>query len=371
MIGSAPTFSASEFVAVFNQSVEMIYPSVRVVGELANFRVSRGRWVYFDLKDDFASVKFFGSVQQLPGPLEEGLILEVDGRPRLHPNFGFSVNIDVVKVSGEGSIRKAQDLLARKLTSEGLFDEARKRSLPFAPERIGVISSKESAALADFRKIIDARWGNIEVQLVDVQVQGVDSPKQIVEAAQFFNELAEPPEVLILIRGGGSADDLAAYSTEPVVRAVAASRIPTLVAIGHETDVSLAELAADRRASTPSNAAELLVPDRAHEKAVLDNQAKGMRLAVHQIFKSEEANLVVTKERLTELLQNSFASSERYLSRQIDLLRLLDPKAPLKRGYALVYKDGKLVRSTKSVRKGDELQLALQDGMIETEVKKI
>ncbi len=370
MIGSAPTFSASEFVAVFNQSVEMIYPSVRIVGELANFRVSRGRWVYFDLKDDFASVKFFGAVQQLPGPLEEGLILEVDGRPRLHPNFGFSVNIDEVRVSGEGSIRKAQDLLARKLTSEGLFDEARKRSLPFAPKRIGVISSKESAALADFRKIIDARWGNIEVQLADVQVQGADSPKQIVEAVQLFNQLAEPPEVLILIRGGGSADDLAAYSTEPVVRAVAASRIPTLVAIGHETDLSLAELAADKRASTPSNAAELLVPDRSHEKAVLATQAKSLNAAVQQIFKSEEVNLQVTKEHLVELVQGSFTSSERYLERQAELLRLLDPKAPLKRGYALVYKEGKLVRSTKSAQKGDELQVTLQDGMIEVKVDK-
>lgn len=369
MIGSTPTLSASEFVAVFNQSVEMIYPSVRIVGELANFRVSRGRWVYFDLKDDFASVKFFGAVQQLPGPLEEGLILEVEGRPRLHPNFGFSVNIDEVKVSGEGSIRKAQDLLARKLTSEGLFDEARKRSLSFAPKRVGVISSKESAALADFRKIIDARWGNIEVQLVDVQVQGADSPKQIVEAVQLFNQLADPPEILVLIRGGGSADDLATYSTEPVVRAVAASRIPTLVAIGHETDVSLAELAADRRASTPSNAAELLVPDQKHEAAILTTQSKKLQTILQKIFKDEEAVLAAAKDQLDVLAKNSFVTFERYLERQTELLRLLDPKAPLKRGYALVWDNEKHhLRSAGQVKKGG-VSIEFHDGMIKAKVE--
>ncbi len=346
-----------------------MYPSVRIVGELANFRVSRGRWVYFDLKDDFASVKFFGAVQQLPGPLEEGLVLEVTGRPRLHPNFGFSVNIDEVKVSGEGSIKKAQNLLAQKLQAEGLFDEARKRVLPFAPSHIGVISSKESAALADFRKIIDARWGNVRVELADVQVQGADSPKQIVEAMQLLNELAEPPEVLVVIRGGGSTDDLAAYSTESVVRAIAASRIPTLVAIGHETDVSLAELAADKRASTPSNAAELLVPDGAHEKAVLHSQAKNLRTTIEQLFKHENTELALRNERLQELVKNSFASSGQYANRQKELLRLLDPKAPLKRGYALVYKkDDSLVRSRESVQNNDELRLVVQDGMIKAKV---
>ena len=121
----------------------------------------------------------------------------------------------------------------------------------------------QSAAYADFTKVLAARWGGLSIEVIDVQVQGEPAPRQITAAVDYFNSQAEPPEVLILIRGGGSAEDLAAFSTEQVTRAVAASRVPTLVAIGHEVDVSLAELAADMRASTPSNAAELLVPDRA------------------------------------------------------------------------------------------------------------
>lgn len=372
MIGSEPTFSASEFVAVFNQSIEMMYPTVTVVGELANFKISRNRWVYFDLKDEAASVRFFGTVLHLPGPLEDGLVLEVRGRPRLHPTFGFSINVDEIRVSGEGSIKKAQNLLAQKLLAEGLFDQARKRQLPYPPENIGIISSKESAALADFRKIIDQRWGRLGVQLLDTQVQGVDSPKQIVEAIQTFNQLSDPPEVLVLIRGGGSADDLAAYSTEPVVRAVAASRIPTLVAIGHETDESLAELAADQRASTPSNAAELLVPDAKTEGAFIKAQAQKLSYLGVQIQKFAYQELQADKDRLTELLHDVFADARRQLSSKQEILRLLDPKAPLSRGYALVRdSSGKSIRSYKQVKVGGQLNIELGDGIIDSEVRKV
>lgn len=364
MIGSMPTLSASEFVAVFNQSIEMIYPEVKIVGELANFRVSRGVWTYFDLKDEYASVKFFGTKSQLPGPLEEGLVLEVSGRPRLHPKYGFSVNVDEIKVSGEGSIKKAQDLLAQKLVKEGLFDESRKRLLPYAPERIGVVSSKDSAGLADFRKIIDARWGRVALEIIDVAVQGQDSPKQVAEAIQAFNQMANPPEVLVIIRGGGSADDLSAYSTEQVVRAVAGSRIPTLVAIGHETDVSLAELTADKRASTPSNAGELLVPDRSHEIAVLKAKSKELKGLILQKIQSEQNLLNASSERLGLLIENALAGAESWLAKQNEIVRLLDPKAPLEKGYALVWsKDKKHIRSSK-IEGEKHLQVEFSDGMI-------
>src|SRR4051812_26943568 len=121
------SFSVSDFVAVFNQTVEYAYPSVTIVGELANFRISKNRWVYFDLKDAYASVRFFGTVFQLPGPLEDGMLLQVRGVPRLHQLYGFSITVHFIQPSGEGAIKKAADLLQTKLAAEGLFDADRKR----------------------------------------------------------------------------------------------------------------------------------------------------------------------------------------------------------------------------------------------------
>ena len=168
LIGSDPSFTPAEFVAVFNQSLEMMYPTVVIIGELGNYRVSKGMWVYFDLKDEDASVKFFGTSRQLPGPMEDGMQLEVVGSPYLHPRFGFSVQIMCVRPVGEGTIRKAQDLLATKLQAEGLFDEARKRFLPYPPERIALITSREAAAYSDFVKVIGKRWPRLGVDLFNV-----------------------------------------------------------------------------------------------------------------------------------------------------------------------------------------------------------
>ena len=164
--------TVSDFVAVFNQTIEFAYPNVVLRGELANLRVSKNRWVYFDLKDDLASVKCFGTVYQLPGPLEDGMLLEVRAVPRLHPQFGFSLTVQNITPVGEGSIKRAATLLQAKLAKEGLFDENRKRRLPYPPARVGLITSVGSAAYADFIKILDARWGGIELLMADVQVQG-------------------------------------------------------------------------------------------------------------------------------------------------------------------------------------------------------
>ena len=199
--------SVSEFVAVLNQTLEYAYPNVVVTGELANFRVSKNRWVYFDLKDDEASVKFFGTVYQLPGPLENGMMLAVSGMPRLHPLYGFSVTVVSIKPVGEGSIKKAAELLQAKLTKEGLFDPERKRPLPYPPTHIGLITSAESAAYRDFIKVLGARWGGIHISLIDVQAQGEAAPAQLVAAIEQFNQIAEPPEVLVITRGGGSAEE--------------------------------------------------------------------------------------------------------------------------------------------------------------------
>lgn len=349
----------SDFVVLVNQAFEVAFPEVLVVGELANFKVSKNRWVYFDLKDDESSVRCFGTVYALPGPLESGMLVEVRGAPRLHQQFGFSFNMQSIRPVGEGSLRKAAELLQAKLTAEGLFDEDRKRLLPYPPQRIGLITSAESAAYTDFIKVLQARWGGMEIELADVHVQGERSPLQLVLTLEWFNGQADPPDVLVMIRGGGSADDLAAFSAEQVVRAVAASRVPTLVAIGHEVDVSLAELAADQRASTPSNAAELLVPDRREALARLRDRQQQLtdniqvrldeeRLALRDSLQDQADRLVwLIEDRRTGLLN---------IRR---LVEALNPGLALARGFAIVRKDGLAVRG--GLRPGDIVEITMSE----------
>jgi exodeoxyribonuclease VII large subunit len=355
----------SDFVALLNQTMEFAYPGVLIIGELANLRISKNRWVYFDLKDESSSVKFFGTIYQLPGPLEDGMILKVRGTPKLHNLYGFSVNVMTIQPAGEGTIKRAAQLLQAKLQAEGLFDPARKRALPYPPSRIGLIASKQSAAYADFIKILEARWRGVDIDLIDVQVQGEPAPAQIVAAIEQFNGLAETPDVLVLIRGGGSPEDLAVFSTEQVTRAVAASRIVTIVAIGHEVDISLAELAADQRGSTPSNAAELLVPDRNQVLARLSTDAERLQLLGVRTIELAVERLQLRRTQLDQSVDSRLERAGATLSTQRKLLTALSPEAILQRGYALVRRGGVVVRSTKQLDDNDAVSLQLADGTIQ------
>ncbi|HSW74275.1 MAG TPA: exodeoxyribonuclease VII large subunit [Candidatus Saccharimonadales bacterium] len=365
---SSLTVSVSEFVALLNQTLEYAYPSIVVQGELANFRVSKNRWVYFDLKDETASVRFFGTVYQLPGPLENGMVMAVKGTPRLHPLYGFSVTVQSMVPTGEGSIKKAAALLEAKLKTEGLFDLARKRSLPFPPKSIGLITSAESAAYRDFIKVITARYGGLEIKLIDVQVQGEPASAQIVAAITQFNQMANPPEVLVVTRGGGSAEDLQAFSTEQVTRAVAGSRIPTIVAIGHEVDISLAELAADQRASTPSNAAELLVPSRDAVLKQLALQRQHVAAAAERVMHTAQERLQYTKALLNQAVDARLAQAVDSIGSHRLLLAAYNPELPLARGYALVRQRGTVVRSTKELR-GGKVEIQFADGSVHGTLK--
>jgi len=362
-------FSVSDFVAVFNQTLEYAYPSVTVVGELANLRVSKNRWVYFDLKDENASVKFFGTVYQLPGPLENGLLVQVSGTPKLHSLYGFSVTVQTIQPVGEGSLKRAAALLEAKLRAEGLFDDSRKRPVPYPPQRVGLITSGESAAYHDFVKIMQERWGGVEIELADVQVQGELAPPQVIAALEYFNSHEEPVDVLVITRGGGSAEDLAAFSTEQVTRAVAMSRIPTIVAIGHEVDISLAELAADLRASTPSNAAQLLVPDKRHVLEQLVTAQHSLNTYLQRNVSDAQTLLATRVETLSEATQHFFEELSRDLRLRQQVLAVLSPNAALQRGYAIIRKQGSTIQSVKNVKTGDQIDIQLTDGGVRAEVQ--
>jgi exodeoxyribonuclease VII large subunit len=352
----------SEFVALLNQSMEYTFPNTVITGELANLRVSKNKWLYFDLKDENSTVKFFGTVYHLPGPLEDGMLLRVRGTPRLHNLYGFSVNVTSLQLAGEGTLKRAAQLLEAKLMGEGLFDESRKRPLPYPPKTIGLVSSKQSAAYADFVKVLSARWRGLELQLIDVQVQGEVAPGQIVEAIERFNAASVPPDVVVLIRGGGSPEDLAAFSTEQVTRAVAASRVPTLVAIGHEIDVSLAELAADKRASTPSNAAELLVPDRKAAAALLAGLREQLTMHVAQQLRGARQTLISDVDDLSRSIELQLTRARQQAEEKARLLTALSPTSIMRRGYAIVRSNGKAVESVGQLKAGAIVDIEMRDG---------
>lgn len=332
-MNDALKFSPTEFIATVNQTLEYAYESILLEGEVASFKVNQGKWVFFDLKDDTSSVGCFMTLYQLRMPLEDGMKVIVRGVPKITKWGKFSFTVQAVQPVGEGNLKKSFELLKKKLTAEGLFDPAKKRPLPQNLTKIGVISSTQAAGYADFVKIINARWGGLKITTAHTQVQGLDAPDQIIRALKYFNEHGDV-EVIAILRGGGSADDLAAFNDENLVRAIAASKIPVITGIGHEVDESLADLAADVRASTPSNAAELLSRDRRAESRRIHQLIDGVHsflLSKIDAYHSADG-LVRLKNGYLAKLQ--IISAE--LASKFKILAALDPSKILRQGYAIL-----------------------------------
>lgn len=370
-LGAELVFNVTDFVAYFNQTINYAYPSIVIEGEIANFKLSKNKWVYFDLKDEYSSLKFFGSIYSLPGPLQNGMIVRATGSPNLHNLYGFSVNFKSVVPVGEGDLKKAADLLREKLKKEGLFDESRKKYVPLTPQTIGVITSMESAAYQDFLKIINNRWTGLNIEVFNVGVQGIAAVEQNIEAIEYFNSASEPPELIVLTRGGGSKDDLAVYDDERLVRAVAASRLPTVVAVGHEVDVSLAELVADKRASTPSHAAESLTADKQAVLAELKDRKSRLSNYLQAVVEQQRQNLGQMKSSINLALKQLIDSKQADIMRYRQILTALDPAEVLKRGYAVLRSQGKIISSTKHIKVGQKFSVELSDGTIDSTVDDI
>lgn len=333
---ASPPFTVSDFISLTNQTLEYAYPSVQIEGEVASFKINQDKYVFFDLKDDNGSIGCFMTVWQLRQPIENGMKIIVTATPKLTQWGKFSLTVRALRPSGEGSLKKSFELLKAKLDKEGLFSEERKRPLPSVPEHIAVISSVQAAGYADFIKIVNDRWGGLRINVAHVQVQGVDAPDQIIRALKYFNEQEDLPQVVVIIRGGGSTDDLAAFNDELLVREIAASRIPTLVGVGHEVDESLADLAADVRAATPSNAAQIVVPDRGEI-------IRSVRYRVQSVLPRTTQAIEVKQVQLRDMMERALSSTERQVQRADErvlhvrqVLAQLDPNVVLKRGYALL-----------------------------------
>lgn len=350
-------FSVSDAIAVINQTLDYAYPTITVVGEVASFKVNQNKYVFFDIKDQSGTLGCFMSVYQLRTQLEDGMKVQVVAQPKITPWGKFSLTVRDVRPVGEGSLKRAFELLRAKLEKEGLFSSERKRALPTLPSRIGVISSTGAAGYADFVKIISERWGGVELVVAHTQVQGADAPAQIVRALEHFNQMAEPVDVIALIRGGGSADDLSAFNDEPLVRAIASSRIPTIVGVGHEVDTSLADMAADVRAATPSNAAQLLVPDKQEIARRVSQNVRTMVGAISQLHTRQVRQLTEQRERLLTGIDGVYRrTNERYIQLAA-VLTQLDPRTALRRGYALVFDMQAKPLITQDVAVGDTVMI--------------
>ena len=361
--------SVSDCIALVNQTLEYAYPVVLVEGEVASYKVNQGKYVFFDLKDQQGTLNCFMSLYQLRIPLEDGMKVRVVASPKLTQWGRFSLTVREVMPVGEGSLKRAFELLKAKLEAEGLFAPERKRRLPAIPRRIGVVTSTQAAGYADFVTILNERWGGLEVVVAHTLVQGMQAPRQMVRAIDHFNTMAEPPEVIALIRGGGSADDLAAYNDEPLVRAIAASRVPVIVGVGHETDTSLADLVADVSAVTPSNAAQLLVPDRQAIARAVDDDVRQMLLHMQRRVVSTAQQVDVALRRMVQRTTSMYDTLALRATELRAVLAQLDPRAALRRGYAIVTTpDGAVLGRTAPPQVGQATRIETKDYYVTAEI---
>ncbi len=355
-------YSVSDFIATSNDIFEKSFPSVLIEGEISSFKVNQNKFVFFDLKDEGSVLGCFMTVWQLRFPLEDGMKVIAQVKPKL-TNWGkFSLTVEKITPKGEGSLKKSFEILKKKLIKEGLFDESRKREIPRNPQKIAVISSIQAAGYADFIKIINERWGGLEITVAHTQVQGISASDQIIRAIDFFNSQSELPDVITIIRGGGSTDDLAVFNDEKLVRAVANSRVPIITGIGHEIDQSLCDLAADFAASTPSNVAQILTPNKFDEMRFL--YSKILRTNDFILSNIDELKIENYQKiyKIKDLILNNIFEQQREIQAKKRILESYNPQNILSKGYALV--SGKLVA-------GEEITIQTIDKKITAEGKNV
>lgn len=402
-------FTISQAVETVNLALQPL-AGLQVLGEVSGYKVWQSKWVFFDLKDEASTISCFMPLFSLRGALEDGMLVRAQVAPKLRDNGRFSFTVSAVVPEGAGALKRAYELLLKRLQEEGLFAAERKRALPRFPEHVALITSREAAAYTDFLKVLKARQGGLTVSFLHTQVQGETAPAQIVRALEYANTFVPDLDAIILVRGGGSLEDLQAFNDEAVVRAVAASRTPTIVGIGHERDVTLAELAADVRASTPSNAAELLVRSRGELtgeiaaltgslKAALEAELARRRQAAEHAMAVLKSRVVESghkiSERLNALLthgqrlkEDLFRRGERLswsrgilyqttrlsvqtvgnkLEQRERLLKTLSPAATLARGYSITRNaNGALLKAAAQARRGEKIETQLQDGKVKS-----
>jgi exodeoxyribonuclease VII large subunit len=415
---NAPALSVSELSSALKRTVEGAFDHVRVRGEISGFKRVASGHCYFTLKDDSAcidAVIWRGQAAAVRFAPEDGIEVVATGRLTTYPaRSRYQIVVERLELAGQGALMALLDKRRRALAAEGLFDETRKKKLPFAPRLIGVVSSPTGAVIRDIIHRLEDRFPT-HVLLWPVPVQGEGAAEKIAAALAGFNAMAGRPDLLIVARGGGSIEDLWAFNEEAVVRAVAGSAIPVISAVGHETDTTLCDFAADMRAPTPTAAAEMAVPVRAEllaqvrelgtraERCARRTLERGgeQMLALLRHWPAREALLAPQQQRLDELtdrlpralrgrldrargelgraggalrpalLEAAHRRAEERLAALWRIAQLVHPEKPLERGYAWVAdRAGKPLTTAAAANEARLLRLHFRDGIVDAAVER-
>lgn len=388
--GAQQTLTVSEVTRLVRSAIEgePALQNIWVSGEVSNFsRPKSGHW-YFTLKDADAELRCVMwrsmAANQAHTP-QDGEALEVHGGLNVYEARGqYQLYADEVRPAGEGALYQEFLRLKAKLEAEGLFAPERKRAIPTWPRRIGLVTSPTGAALRDILDTLARRFPLAEVVLAPSAVQGPGAPAELLRALQRLNEHIQP-DLILLARGGGSLEDLAAFNDEALARAIVASTAPVISGVGHETDFSISDFAADLRAPTPTAAAELAAPDQTEVRAALAEANLALLRGINDVLRecrwalqsmgeqlarrSPAVRLIGDRQRVDDLARRA----ERALRGQARHLRTtvagtqaklaaLSPMGVLGRGYAVVSREGAVVRAAKQVQPGDRIDVRVQDG---------
>ena len=372
-----------------------VIQNIWIRGEISNFKLHSSGHIYMTLKDEGAvlrAVMFKSAAMRLSFRPENGMKVSARGRIGVFERDGqYQLYIEEMEIEGQGDLYRLFEELKKKLAGEGIFDEKHKKPIPAFPQRVGIVTSPTGAAVRDIINILRRRYPVAEAVLYPALVQGQSASSSIVRAIEYFNR-EERADVLIVGRGGGSIEDLWAFNEEATVRAIYASEIPVISAVGHETDFTLSDFAADLRAPTPSAAAELAVPEIREIYSFTDECSARLRSLLLSKAEARDKQLKLLTERasftnfsrrLETLMQESDRAAEdlvkayesavkNRMNAVSELMAGLDALSPLKvfdRGYSTAMKGGKAVRHVKDVKIGDTVEIILGDGKIGAEVK--
>jgi exodeoxyribonuclease VII large subunit len=390
--GGRRVFTVSDLASGVRTVVEKEFDDIWVEGELSGFKRHRSGHCYFTIKDDQAQIRgvlWRHFTRYIFFEPRDGMLVRLHGQISLYEARGdVQFVARSMQMAGEGALQAAFEKLKHRLAAEGLFDATRKRDLPRLPERIGVITSGGGAAVHDILSILGRRFPSVEVVVCPVAVQGIDAAGQISQAIRRMNAesvVTGSIDVLIVGRGGGSIEDLWAFNEEIVARAIAASSIPVISAVGHETDYTIADFAADFRAATPSMAAEIVTPD-VHElrtglrealrrvSSCIDASIRERRMQITHLLRSRALHRPVDMmrqraQRVDELAHRMHRLSSRCVEnrrRQVDhlveRLTLLDPERPLAKGYARIERNGSVVTDPDALATEDIIEIVFRKG---------
>ncbi|MFW6123918.1 MAG: exodeoxyribonuclease VII large subunit [Acidobacteriota bacterium] len=417
-------YSVTEITHIIKSELETKFPLVWVEGEVSNFKRAHSQHLYFDLKDESSqlhAVMWRSNALKIPFKMEDGIQIVCKGFISVYPQRGqYQIQVEEIEPKGKGALQLAFEQLKKKLEKEGLFNPEKKRKIPLVPKKVGVVTSPKGAAIIDILQTIERRFAKIHIVIYPVRVQGEGAAEEIVKALEYLGSLSDI-DVIIVGRGGGSMEDLWAFNEEKVARAIFQCPIPIISAVGHEIDFTIADFVADKRASTPSAAAEILIEKEEafleriegferrmeHQMKYMTQERKSrvMDLIRHHAFQRFKERLYqlaqivddldmravnfmraeqnkmaeyrsdvrLTEERMGSLIKEKMSSLQNRWDMLASQLHSLSPLNILKKGYALCWEEGSdsLVRSIDQVKKGKRMTVSFFKGEFNCEVNSV